>query len=164
MKRKVSLEKLDEEGLASLYIFTFEGEDVSEYAKFFRKFESRKDLEWEFDVIDQRITKILENGAEDEHFRLEGKAVKALPIDTGSKLRLYCYRIDKGIIIIGNGGEKPRNPDPNKNKTKDFPELYSYCETIRTIGQQVENKIKTKEISRKGNELLNLKPFEIEIP
>lgn len=76
---------------------------------------------------------------------------------------MYCYRIDKEILLIGNGGEKPRNPDPTKNTTKDFPELYAYCETIRNIGKQLENKIKKGEIIRKGNQLLNLQSFEIEI-
>lgn len=164
MKCSVTLDKLDEEGFTSLYVFTFVGETDSEYSKFWDKFESDKTVQWEFDVIDRRITTILQYGAEDEHFRMEGKGTKALPINANSKLRLYCYRIDPGILIIGNGGIKLKNPDATKNKTKDFLELYRYCETIRVVGLKIEELLRDKTIGRKDNDLLRLKQFEINIP
>lgn len=163
MKRIISLERLDEEGLASLYVFTFLGEDESEYVKYWNKFYENSEYEWEFDIIDERIEMIIRDGAEDEHFRQEGKAVKALPFDIGSKLRLYCYRLDIDIIILGNGGVKNRNPDPKKNKTQDFPELHAYCETVRAVGLEIQRQLDNGIIKRVGNQLEGLKSFEINI-
>lgn len=163
MKRKIELEKLDEDGYASLYVFNIDGGDY-EYFKYYSEFENDKKVNWDFDVIDQRIEKILENGAEDEHFRKEGKAVKALPIET-SILRLYCYRISPKILILGNGGLKPRNrKEPEKNKTQNFPILNKYCETIRLIGDEIKAQIKSGKVTKRGNELIGLKPFTIDIP
>ena len=54
------------------------------------------------------LEKILEVGALERFFRLEGKMndrVSALSIDS-RKLRLYCLRISDQILIVGNGGEK----------------------------------------------------------
>lgn len=164
MKRKITLERLDEEGIASLYVFTIEGEVESEYHKYWNKFYENVEFQWEFDVIDERIETIIKDGAEDEHFRKEGKAVKALPFDIGSKLRLYCYRLDIDIIILGNGGVKLRNPNPKKNKTKDFPELYAYCETVRAVGLEVQRQLDNKIIKKVNNELSGLQPFVIDIP
>jgi hypothetical protein len=165
VKKKVILDKLDEEGFTSLYVFTFEGESDSEYEKFFNKYESNTNekIMWAFDVIEQRINKIVELGATDDHFRPEGKGAKALPVET-SILRLYCYRIDIGILILGNGGEKPKNKDPNKNKTENFPELHFYDKTIKAVGLELKRQLKNGTITKKGNNLIGLKPFEIIIP
>lgn len=164
MKRKITLEKLDEDGYASLYVIKIDDDKKYEYTKFWEKFESSKKLKWEFDLIDTRIETILMHGAEDEHFRLEGKGTKALPIELGSLLRLYCHRINKQILILGNGGYKPKNPDPTKNKTQDFPELEYYWEVVRRVGLEIEEQIKKKIISVKGNQLIGLKTFIIELP
>lgn len=164
MKCKVTLSKIEDDGYASIYVFTLEDEKTSEYHKFWDKFENDESVQWDFDVIDERIGKIIANGAEDEHFRLEGKATKALPFELGTKLRLYCYRIDVKILIVGNGGKKLKNPDPKKNRTQDFPELFNYCETIRAVGLKLEELIKIGAITKKGNELDLKYPFEINIP
>jgi hypothetical protein len=162
VKRTITLERLDEVGYASLYVFSLDQETESEYVKFWNKYESGK-FQWEFDVIDKRIEQIIKCGAEDEHFRNEGKATKALPFDIGSRLRLYCYRLSQDLIIIGNGGIKLKNIDPEKNKTSDFPELHEYCETVRAVGLEIKRQLKTAEIKKVGNKLIGLKPFKIEI-
>lgn len=164
MKCKITINVLEVGKAATLYTYTFtdEKDQISEYEKFFYKFENVDNLQWDFDVIDQRIERILENGAEDAHFRQEGKAVKALPFET-SLLRLYCYRIDVGILILGNGGIKKPNTDPQKNKLKDYPELLKYAETLRMIGSIIESKLRSGEFGKDGNELQDLDTIEIEI-
>lgn len=167
MKRKITIEKLEEGKGATLYVFTIGNEAKSEYVKFWEKYESNKNLQWEFDVIDQWIEKFLNDGCEEEEFRRVTKTTKSLPINVGSKLRLYCYRLDKGILILGNGGEKPSNPDPKKNRIKDFPDLHYYCETIKAIGTEIEAQlkepIKSNKIGKINNNLVRLNPIEINI-
>lgn len=167
MNRKIQVYKLEDEleGLCTLYTFEFLYETplTSEYQKFWNKFSEDPKVQWDFDVIDQRITKIIEFGAEDEHFRHEFGKVKALPVET-SLLRLYCYRLDSGILILGNGGIKKRNHIDSKNKLSNFPQLETYAKAVRNVGKTIADKISKKEILRNGNELSNLSPFDIEIP
>jgi hypothetical protein len=170
VKRKILVEKLEEGAGLTLYVFSLENETEAEYIKFWNKYETNKKLKWEFDIIDQWVEKFLENGCEFEELKRVTGNTKALPIDIGSKLRLYCYRIDKGILILGNGGEKPRNPDSKKNKIKDFPELDYYCETVKAVGLEIERQlkepIKSGKIGRIDNDLirLDLNPIYINIP
>ena len=54
------------------------------------------------------MAKIIDKGALERFFRIEGKMsdnVAALSIDS-RKLRLYCLRISDQILILGNGGAK----------------------------------------------------------
>jgi hypothetical protein len=54
------------------------------------------------------LEKIIDRGALERFFRIEGKMndrVSALAIDS-RKLRLYCLRISDQILIVGNGGVK----------------------------------------------------------
>jgi hypothetical protein len=165
VKHTIHLEQLEkEEGdYASIYIIKLDDDKKNELEKFDDKFENDKKVAWEFKVIYQRLNTIAEQGAEDEHFRPEGKAVKALPINAGSLLRLYCYRLDPEILIVGNGGKKPRNSDPNKNKLKDFPELEEYSKIVRAAGDELKKLIKKGIIGRDGNELYDIEPFVIEV-
>lgn|GEM_PF-2357202 len=142
----------------------------SEYEKFWNKYEPNIKLSWEFDLIDNWIEKFLKTGCEFEEFKIVTGNTKALPIEVGSKLRLYCYRISKGILILGNGGIKLRNPDPKKNRIKDFPELFYYCETVKAVGLEIEEQlkqpIKAGKIGIIDNELQRLEqnPIYINIP
>jgi hypothetical protein len=165
VKRTIVVEKLSGDDIlgAALYSYKFVGEKKTAFELYFDKFELEPSVEWDFDVIEQRLNKIEEYGAEDEHFRLEGKAVKALPIET-SILRLYCYRVDVGILILGNGGLKPVNPVKEKNKLKDFPELQKYADIVRAVGDEIKRQLNNNEIGRFRNDLQDLEPFEIEIP
>lgn len=167
MKRIITIIEFEDEEdkEATLYTFKFEGEDKNEYEKYWEKYENDEKIQWDFDVIDQRINKIVEEGCLDCHFRPEGGGLKAIPPTfISGKLRLYCYRVSHHILILGNGGIKLRNPDPEKNKTKDFPELYIHSETLRKIGRIVDRKIKKREIEcdRKLHDFSE--PIEIEIP
>ena len=62
----------------------------------------------DFQTILVALAKIIERGALERFFRMEGKMnddVYALSLDS-HKLRLYCLRISDQILILGNGGVK----------------------------------------------------------
>lgn len=60
----------------------------------------------DFNAILLALSKIIDKGALERFFRIEGRMndhVSALSIDS-RKLRLYCLRISDQILILGNGG------------------------------------------------------------
>ncbi len=62
----------------------------------------------DFQRIIVALEKIIERGALERFFRIEGKMndhVSALSLDS-RKLRLYCLRMSDQILILGNGGVK----------------------------------------------------------
>ena len=62
----------------------------------------------DFNAILLALSKIIDKGALERFFRIEGRMndhVSALSIDS-RKLRLYCLRISDQILILGNGGVK----------------------------------------------------------
>ena len=107
-KRTARLEPINTGETASLYTIVFENDDMSEFAKFIARFKDHGQLKRDYQLILYALRKIMENGALERYFRIEGKysdRVCALPIDSG-RLRLYCLRISDKILIIGNGGIK----------------------------------------------------------
>ena len=106
--KELTLKKLEQTENVSLYSICFDGGNVSEYEDFVRKFKDDAKLNVDYKNILLALEKILEVGALERFFRLEGKMsdrVSALSIDS-RKLRLYCLRISDQILIVGNGGEK----------------------------------------------------------
>lgn len=106
--KKTTIEPVRISDVASLYTIVFEGNDLSEFAKFMNRFKDNGKLKRDYQIIVYALYKILENGALERYFRPEGKfsdRVCALPIDSG-KLRLYCLRLSDKILILGNGGIK----------------------------------------------------------
>ena len=82
--------------------------DVSEYEDFLMKFKDNSKLNKDFQIILLALEKIIDQGALERFFRIEGKMsdnLAALAIDS-RKLRLYCLRISDQIMIVGNGGVK----------------------------------------------------------
>ena len=81
---------------------------MSEFEDFLIKFKDNSKLNRDFQTIILALEKIIDQGALERFFRLEGKMndnVTALSIDS-RKLRLYCLRISDQIMILGNGGVK----------------------------------------------------------
>lgn len=82
-------------------------------------------------------------GAEEDFFKHNegnpGDGVCALFDRKNSKLRLYCIRYGKQIVVVGSGGHKPKNTrtyqdDPKLNKENKIIKIISKsiteCETI----------------------------------
>ena len=106
--KKAQLKTIEQNDNVSLYSICFNGSDVSEFEDFLIKFKDNSKLNRDFQTIILAIEKIIDQGALERFFRLEGKMndnVTALSIDS-RKLRLYCLRISDQIMILGNGGVK----------------------------------------------------------
>ena len=102
------LKTIERNDNVSLYSICFDGNSISEYEKFLQKFKDNAKLNSDFQIILLALEKIIDRGALERFFRVEGKMsdrVTALSIDS-RKLRLYCLRISDQILIVGNGGVK----------------------------------------------------------
>jgi len=102
------LKTIEQNDNVSLYSICFDGNSISEYEKFLQKFKDNAKLNSDFQIILLALEKIIDRGALERFFRVEGKMsdrVTALSIDS-RKLRLYCLRISDQILIVGNGGVK----------------------------------------------------------
>ena len=92
----------------TLYSLQFLRDPESEFEKFVGRFANNVEYHEDYADIAAFVNRILDIGAKERFFRLEGKAsdsVVALPT-TKSKLRLYCLRMSDKILILGNGGVK----------------------------------------------------------
>ena len=106
--KTINLKTIEQNDNVSLYSICFNGSDVSEYEDFLMKFKDNSTLNYDFQRILLALEKIIDRGALERFFRIEGKMndrVSALAIDS-RKLRLYCLRISDQILIVGNGGVK----------------------------------------------------------
>ena len=106
--KKAQLKTIEQNDNVSLYSICFNGSDISEFEDFLIKFKDNSKLNRDFQTIILALEKIIDQGALERFFRLEGKMndnVAALSIDS-IKLRLYCLRISDQIMILGNEGVK----------------------------------------------------------
>ena len=106
--KTVSLKTIEQNDNVSLYSICFNSNEVSEFEDFLIKFRDNSTLNRDFQRILLALEKIIDRGALERFFRIEGRMndrVSALSIDS-HKLRLYCLRISDQILIVGNGGVK----------------------------------------------------------
>ena len=106
--KEVTLKTLEQTDNVSLYSICFNGNAISEYEAFVKKFKDDATLNNDYKNILLALEKIIAVGAFERFFRPEGKMkdrVAALSLDS-QMLRLYCLRISDQILIIGNGGKK----------------------------------------------------------
>lgn len=106
--KKAQLKTIEQHDNVSLYSICFDGNNVSEYEDFLMKFKDNSTLNQDFQRIIVALEKIIDRGALERFFRIEGKMndrLSALSLDSRS-LRLYCLRISDQILILGNGGVK----------------------------------------------------------
>ena len=108
MRRKMTLKTIEQNDIVCLYSICFEGDEKSEFEKFLAEFKNNARLNKDFQTIIFALKKIIEKGALERFFRMEGKmkdSICALSLDSRC-LRLYCLRISDQVLILGNGGEK----------------------------------------------------------
>ena len=142
----------------SLYSPRFEGEQYTEFEKFLLAFKEQypddvKQIVYRLDIAKRE-------GAQDRHFRYEGKMrdrVMALPshLETTS-LRLYLLNIQSRILILGNGGLK------STAKYQEDSTLNKCVETLQKIDIELKLREKKKVITIKGTQLLGELEFCIE--
>lgn len=138
MKRKILIEPYEEEfATVNYYVIRFKDEEDSEFDKFFEKFDGDESFAESFNIIIEWLNTIGDEGGLNDHLRNEGGSLKAIPIVT-SKLRLYCFRVNECIIILGNGGHKPKHI----KAYQDDPELNKYVSDLRETGRNLINRIR----------------------
>ena len=158
MEKNLLIELLEDNGKVSLYSPRFEGEQYTEFEKFLLAFKEQ----YPYDVkqIVYRLDIAKREGAQDRHFRYEGKMrdrVMALPshLETTS-LRLYLLNIQSRILILGNGGLK------STAKYQEDANLNKCVETLQKIDIELKLREKKKVITIKGTQLLGELEFCIE--
>jgi hypothetical protein len=158
VKRTIVIEPFEEFAVVNYYVIRFKDEEDSEFDKFFDKFDGDESFEESFNITIEWLEKIGEEGGFDDHMRNEGGSLKAIPIVT-SKLRLYCFRINECIIILGNGGHKPKHI----KAYQDDPKLNKYVSDLRESGRHLSNRIKNStKASKYQCKLYGDLEFEIE--
>jgi hypothetical protein len=129
------------------------GKGHNETDAFFLRFKDDPAYQKDIETIKYWIQKIgKESGALERHFRPES-AASAIPIAV-SKLRLYCYRIDDQIVILGNGGIK------SSQSAQNSPDAFPYFEDMNTVAFVTQMKLQKQEWSISGKQISgNLKFF-----
>lgn len=158
MENNLFIELLEDNGKVSLYSPRFEGEQYTEFEKFLLAFKEQypddvKQIVYRLDIAKRE-------GAQDRHFRYEGKMrdrVMALPshLETTS-LRLYLLNIQSRILILGNGGLK------STAKYQEDANLNKCVETLQKIDIELKLREKKKVITIKGTQLFGELEFCIE--
>ena len=158
MEKNLFIELLEDNGKVSLYSPRFEGEQYTEFEKFLLAFKEQypddvKQIVYRLDIAKRE-------GAQDRHFRYEGKMrdrVMALPshLETTS-LRLYLLNIQSRILILGNGGLK------STAKYQEDANLNKCVETLQKIDIELKLREKKKVITIKVTQLLGELEFCIE--
>ena len=108
MKKKTTVDLIEESEVVSLYSISFEVDGTTEFERFLEKFENQADWNKDYQKVLYAISLILDKGALERYFRPEGKMsddVCAIPVESGN-IRLYCLRISDEILVIGNGDVK----------------------------------------------------------
>lgn len=108
MKKKTTLELVEQSEKVSLYSISFAMDRTTEFERFLMKFEEEASLNIDYQKILYALNLILNKGALERYFRPEGGInddLCALPISSG-RIRLFCLRISDEILILGNGDIK----------------------------------------------------------
>lgn len=121
--------------LVTYYTIRVQREELSETDKFFKRFANsayEKDLGnikyWLKDKIGE------ERGASERYFRSEKRAHALPPPIPSSDLRLYCWRCNDSVVLLGNGGVK------TSKKAKDSPDCYPHFELMNAVVKEIKRK------------------------
>ena len=157
--KKAQLKTIEQNDNVSLYSICFNGSDISEFEDFLIKFKDNSKLNRDFQTIILALEKIIDQGALERFFRLEGKMndnVTALSIDS-RKLRLYCLRISDQIMILGNGGVK------TTRTYQEDEELSGYVMDLQRFDELLKQAQKNGTITIEKNMIVGIdnKTFEL---
>jgi hypothetical protein len=138
VKRYIFVELFEEHDKTNFYTIRFEGTDFSETDAFFNEFDIEEYQE-DIDNILAVMDKIGLEGALERRFRPEGgENMSALPLYK-NKLRLYVYRINPELVILGNGGKKATRT------YQEDPILSKHVKTLREVGDKLQHRLKNNE-------------------
>lgn len=131
--------------VSSIYSVFLEDEEGTLYDRFLK--ENFNSFKSEIIDINQRLKTIgNDTGARYSFFKYKegvpGDGVCALYDDPDKTLRLYCIRYGTLLVIIGGGGEKPRNIKALQEDEKLTKENY----IMREISKDIQIKMEEGEI------------------
>jgi hypothetical protein len=150
VKQTIFVELFEQHEKTTFYTIRFQNHEESETELFLTNFDTEIHKD-DIDIILAVIDKIGEQGAKERYFRPEGGCVKAIPL-TSSGLRLYLYRINDEVVILGNGGQK------QTATYQEDPVLNKYVETIRAIGNILNKRLEQNHCQLYNRQLMgNLK-------
>jgi hypothetical protein len=155
VKRKILLELFESHEKTNFYTLRFKDETRTEFDKFYDEFDTPENSD-DLDIIINWIDIIGKKGALERNFRPERGKLKALPAET-NRLRLFCFKVTEGIVILGNGGRKT---------TKTFnedPKLNLYANTVDTIGKFLLSRLKNGSVVEYNNVLYKNLEFNLDL-
>jgi hypothetical protein len=154
VNRNFSIEKLDDLSgpKAVFYAVKFFDTPQNELEEFVQEFGETFESE-----VDEILTKIdlmaYDFGAREHFFKewegVPGDGVCALYDQSASNLRLYCIRFGKVAVILGNGGPKSKRIRALQEDAR----LTKENLIVREISKLVHERLRSKEITWRGNEL-----------
>ncbi|MBO4443441.1 MAG: hypothetical protein J5814_01545 [Bacteroidaceae bacterium] len=154
--RKATLKTIEQSDVVSLYSICFEESDISEFEKFLKEFQEKSVYKKDYDIILLALEKIIDKGALERFFRVEGGDVKALAIDS-RYLRLYCLRLSDEVLILGNGGVK-------KTRTyEETPLLSGYVMDLRSFDKALKEAQKKGVVRIEKNVITNIESASFEL-
>lgn len=159
VKKKTSVELMNESEKVSLYSISFEMDGTTEFEKFVREFEMNATYNRDYQRILAALQAILRMGALERFFRPEGSMrdnVQAIPVESG-KLRLYCLRLSDQIVILGNGGVKV-----TRTYEQD-PKLYGYVLDLQRFERILKENIEKGYVRIQEKVLTGIEDISFEI-
>lgn len=160
MRKNIHIELFEEGEKANIYSYSINGGEL-EFGKFIISFIDSEEHSKNYDIVNDTIEKILSNGAQERYFRPEGKFkdyLFAIPQKgLGCELRVFCLRISDELVILGNGGVKPKNI----KKYQDIPYLNSIAEEMQIIGNKLKQSINDSSTTIYQKEFIQIKKIII---
>jgi hypothetical protein len=156
MRKRTTLELLEQSEKVSLYSISFAMDRTTEFERFLCKFEEEASFNTDYQKILSAISIILDKGALERYFRPEGTkedSLCALPIESGT-IRLYCLRISDEIMVLGNGDRK---------RTKTYEQdarLYGYALDLQKFDKLLQRDIEDGIVIVEERELKNIENQE----
>ena len=157
--RTTIIKTIEQSDKVGLYSICFDGNDLTEYEKFVKKFMNDATLNEDFRKIFHAINRIVANGALERYFRPEGRIkdnLTALSIDS-KVLRLYCLRISDQILIVGNGGAK------TTRTYEESEELSGYVMDLQKFDALLEQEQKNGKIKIEQNVITGIESASFEL-
>lgn len=156
---EVTLKTIEQNDNVSLYSICFSESSESEFEKFLLEFKDNAVFNKDFNKILMSLTKIIDKGALERLFRVEGKrndSVAALALDS-RKLRLYCLRMSDQIVILGNGGVKTTRTYQEDVK------LNGYVVTLQLFEKALREAQKAGKVTIEKNVITDIQSATFEI-
>ena len=152
MKKKTTLELVEQSEKVSLYSISFAMDKTTEFERFLNKFEEEASLNEDYQKILYALSIILDKGALERYFRPEGRMnddLCALPVESG-RIRLFCLRFSNEILILGNGDIK------RTSSYEEDAKLYGYTLDLQKFGRLLKKDIEDGIVTVEEKELKHI--------